>query len=101
METDTHCGIGWVVMNLTVIEGVIEDIIYKNDANGYTVCEVFAKSKIITAVGYMPFLNEGETIKANGKWVRHPDYGDQFKVELYEKILPQTADGIEKYLDQG
>lgn len=101
METDTHCGIGWVVMNLTVIEGVIEDIIYKNDANGYTVCEVFAKSKIITAVGYMPFLNEGETIKANGKWVRHPDYGDQFKVELYEKILPQTADGIEKYLASG
>jgi exodeoxyribonuclease V alpha subunit len=88
-------------MDLTVIEGVVDDIIYKNDANGYTVCEVFSKNKIITAVGYMPFINEGETIKANGKWVRHPDYGDQFKVELYEKILPQTADGIEKYLSSG
>ena len=88
-------------MNLTVIEGVIDDIIYKNDANGYTVCEIFAKSKVITAVGYMPFINEGETVKASGKWVRHPDYGDQFKVELYEKILPQTADGIEKYLASG
>jgi exodeoxyribonuclease V alpha subunit len=88
-------------MDLTVIEGVVDDIIYKNDANGYTVCEVFAKDKVITAVGYMPFINEGETIKANGRWVRHPDYGNQFRVELYEKILPQTADGIEKYLASG
>ncbi len=88
-------------MDLTVIEGVVDDIIYKNDANGYTVCEVFSKNKTITAVGYMPFINEGETIKANGRWVRHPDYGDQFRVELYEKILPQTADGIEKYLASG
>ncbi len=88
-------------MDLTIIEGVIDGIIYKNDSNGYTVCEICVKNKVITAVGYMPFINEGETIKANGKWVKHPDYGDQFKVELYEKILPQTADGIEKYLASG
>jgi exodeoxyribonuclease V alpha subunit len=52
-------------------------------------------------VGYMPFINMGETIKASGKWVSHPDYGEQFKVELYEKVLPKTADAIEKYLSSG
>ncbi len=88
-------------MDHTVIEGIIDDIIYKNEANGYTVCEIASGRNLLTAVGYMPFINEGETIKATGKWVKHPDYGDQFKVELYEKVLPQTADAIEKYLASG
>ena len=88
-------------MDLTSVEGIIEGIIYKNEANGYTVCEIASGRKLITAVGYMPFINEGETIKANGRWVRHPDYGDQFKVELYEKVLPHTAEAIEKYLASG
>lgn len=88
-------------MDLTLVEGIIEDIIYKNEANGYTVCEILSGRKVITAVGYMPFINEGETIKANGRWVKHPDYGDQFKVELYEKVLPRTVDAIEKYLASG
>ncbi|NMA33620.1 MAG: ATP-dependent RecD-like DNA helicase [Clostridiaceae bacterium] len=86
---------------MTSVEGIIEGIIYKNEANGYTVCEIASGRKLITAVGYMPFINEGETIKANGRWVRHPDYGDQFKVELYEKVLPHTAEAIEKYLASG
>lgn len=83
------------------IEGTVEDIIYANEANGYTVCDVRCGNDSLTAVGYMPFINQGETIKASGKWVSHPDYGEQFKVELYEKILPKTAEAIEKYLASG
>jgi len=87
-------------MDLIEIEGTIEEIIYKNDSNGYTVCEVKGK-KGFTAVGYMPFVNAGETIRASGRWVTHPDYGEQFKVELYEKVMPKTSDAIEKYLSSG
>ena len=83
------------------VEGMVEDIIYTNQANGYTVCDIRCGKEIITAVGYMPFINSGESVKASGKWVSHPDYGDQFKVELYEKVMPKTADAIEKYLSSG
>ncbi len=86
---------------MIVVEGTIEDIIYTNEANGYTVCEIRSGKNILTAVGYMPFINAGETIKASGKWASHPDYGEQFKVELYEKVLPQTVEAIEKYLASG
>ena len=86
---------------MIVVEGTIEDIIYTNEANGYTVCEIRSGNETLTAVGYMPFINAGETIKASGKWVSHPDYGEQLKVELYEKVLPQTAEAIEKYLSSG
>ncbi len=88
-------------MKFTEVEGTVGDIIYKNESNGYTVCEIQGEKSIITAVGYMPFLNAGETIKAKGKWVMHPDYGEQLKVELYEKVLPQTVDAIERYLSSG
>ena len=86
---------------MIVIEGTVEDIIYTNEANGYTVCELSCGKDIVTAVGCMPFINPGEAIRASGKWVSHPDYGEQFKVEIYEKIMPQTADAIEKYLSSG
>jgi len=88
-------------MDFVEIKGMIEDIIYKNESNGYTVCEIRAEKECITAVGYMPFINAGETLKVCGKWVTHPDYGEQLKVELYEKVLPQTVDAIEKYLASG
>ncbi|WP_333783866.1 ATP-dependent RecD-like DNA helicase [Pseudobacteroides sp.] len=86
---------------LVTIEGIVEDIIYTNEANGYTVCDVKDDKEIITAVGFMPFISIGESIKIIGKWVEHPDYGEQLKVECYEKLLPKTADAIEKYLASG
>ncbi|MDP4179508.1 MAG: ATP-dependent RecD-like DNA helicase [Bacillota bacterium] len=86
---------------MDTIEGIIEDIIFTNEANGYTVCDVRAEKVIVTAVGFMPFINIGETVKVMGRWVEHPDYGEQFKVECYEKLLPKTSEAIEKYLASG
>jgi len=86
---------------LITIEGIVEEIIFTNEANGYTVCEIRCHNDSITAVGFMPFINVGDTLKLSGKWVNHPDYGEQLKVETYEKKLPQTVDAIEKYLASG
>lgn len=86
---------------MDIIEGTVEEIIFSNEINGYTVCCVRRENEIVTAVGYMPFLNAGETVKLTGKWVSHPDYGDQFKAEMYEKVLPQTEEAIERYLASG
>lgn len=86
---------------MIVIEGTVEDIIYANEINGYTVCSVRSGNDAVTAVGYMPFLNMGETVRLTGRWVSHPDYGDQFKSEIYEKILPHSEEALEKYLASG
>jgi exodeoxyribonuclease V alpha subunit len=83
------------------VEGIVESIIYRNDSNGYTVCDIDCDEKLVTAVGYMPFVNEGETVRAFGIWTSHPEYGLQFKVEGYEKIMPRTVENIEKYLASG
>lgn len=83
--------------------GTVENIIYRNDSNGYTVCEIDCGKggEIITAVGSMPFLAEGEEVSVTGRWTMHPEYGRQLNVETYEKHLPATEAAIIKYLSSG
>lgn len=33
-----------------------------------------------------------------GNFVEHPEYGTQFKIETFEKTLPETLEGLERYL---
>lgn len=87
---------------LVSIEGTVEKIIFHNESNGYVVCELLAFSdEIYTVCGNMPYLAVGETIKALGDFVTHPQFGRQFRVEYYEKQLPSNATSILKYLSSG
>lgn len=87
---------------LIEINGTVETIIYQNEQNGYTVCDLSLNdAELITAVGIMPYLCEGETIQASGKWTSHPQFGRQFQIEVYEKQLPATETAIMKYLASG
>ena len=83
------------------IEGVIENVIYTNEQNGYSVCELDTGSELVTVVGVMPYINAGESIKARGKWETHNSYGKQFKIEYYEKKLPNSNESMIKYLSSG
>ncbi len=86
---------------LDTVKGEVEDITYTNEINGYTVCVIDYEGEMLTLVGTMPFLNCGETITAMGKFVNHPTFGRQFKVEHYEKELPATESSIISYLASG
>lgn len=84
------------------IKGQIEDIIFQNEINGYTICTLQTEEdEVITAVGYLPFMHSGDTVKLVGKYVTHQEYGEQFKIDTFEKILPETLEGLEKYLASG
>lgn len=83
------------------LKGTIEDIIYKNEINGYMIATFDMESAMTTIVGYLPFIQKGDSLKIIGKFVTHPDYGEQFKVETFEKIMPETLDALEKYLSNG
>ena len=52
----------------------------------------------ITIVGYLPFVNVGDTLKVVGKLVEHQEYGKQIKVDTFEKSMPQTTKALERYL---
>lgn len=87
---------------IITITGTVEEIIYQNPDNGYTVCGIDSASEgLFTATGYMPFLSEGESVALSGEWVTHPDYGEQFKTEYYETVMPTDEESILKYLSSG
>ena len=84
------------------LEGQVIDIIYKNEINSYTVATFeTTNSEEATIVGYLPFVNEGDNLKITGDIVKHPDYGEQFKIATFEKIMPTTPEALEKYLANG
>ena len=83
------------------ITGEIKEIIYQNEINSYTVAEFETEKEEITIVGYLPFINVGDTLKLVGKIVTHQDYGEQFKVDTFEKLMPQTLGSLERYLANG
>ncbi len=83
------------------IIGEVTDIIYKNEINSYTIAELETDNEITTIVGYLPFIVLGDTLKVLGKFVEHKDYGRQFKVDTFEKLMPQTLSALERYLANG
>jgi exodeoxyribonuclease V alpha subunit len=83
------------------IQGRLNDIIYQNEVNGYTVATFETDEEELTIVGYLPFIHSGDTLKVIGKYVTHQDYGKQFKIDSFEKMMPQTLDALEQYLSNG
>ena len=101
------------------LQGEVIEIIYKNELNSYciAVLKLDKSNEIniddlnnetrnlfnsldneITIVGYLPFVNIGDTLKIVGKFVEHQEYGMQFKVDTFEKMMPQTTKALERYL---
>lgn len=83
------------------IEGVLTEIIYQNEVNSYVVGVFETEEEQITVVGYLPFISKGDSLKLIGKFVEHKDYGEQFKIETFEKLMPQTLAALETYLASG
>ena len=107
------------------LQGEITEIIYKNELNSYCIAVLEIDKDLInknkkedsdqryisdefgnidnldeetTIVGYLPFVNVGDTLKVIGKFVEHQEYGRQFKVDTFEKQMPQTTKALERYL---
>ncbi len=83
------------------ITGTIEEIIYYNDDNGYTVGLLETKDDFVTFTGVFSHPTQGETMTLTGKWTHHKRYGKQFQAEHFDVILPNTLEGIVKYLSSG
>ncbi|MCX4582048.1 ATP-dependent RecD-like DNA helicase [Streptomyces sp. NBC_01481] len=90
--------------NLAVLEGVLERITYANEENGYTVARVDTGrggGDLLTVVGSLLGAQPGESLRMEGRWGSHPQYGKQFTVENYTTVLPATIQGIRRYLGSG
>ncbi|THA79899.1 ATP-dependent RecD-like DNA helicase [Streptomyces sp. A0592] len=101
MATD---GVRAAAVQLAVVEGVLERITYANEESGYTVARVDTgrgSGDLLTVVGSLLGAQPGESLRMEGRWGSHPQYGRQFTVENYRTVLPATIQGIRRYLGSG
>jgi exodeoxyribonuclease V alpha subunit len=90
--------------NRAVLEAVLERITYANEETGYTIARVTtARSggELLTVVGNLLGVQPGESLRLEGRWKSHPQYGRQFEVQQYTTLLPATIQGIRRYLGSG
>ena len=83
------------------INGIIEEIIFRNPDNNYTVVLVNNSGELVTAVGKFPLINEGENVELSGDFVAHSKYGEQFAVTEVKLKPPTSRQGIIRYLSSG
>jgi exodeoxyribonuclease V alpha subunit len=83
------------------IEGMISDIVFKNEDNGYTIAHLVNSDNEVVIVGCMPTLSVGESIEVEGKWINHKTYGAQFEVNKFMPVTPSSLEGIYVYLSSG
>ncbi|MCX4962784.1 SF1B family DNA helicase RecD2 [Streptomyces virginiae] len=91
-------------VQLAVVDGVLERITYANEESGYTVARVDTGrggGDLLTVVGALLGAQPGESLRMEGRWGSHPQYGKQFTVENYRTVLPATIQGIRRYLGSG
>ena len=83
------------------IEGAVETVLFRNESNGYAVLDLDAGGELITVVGSLGEVEEGEILILEGSYETHRKFGTQFHAEYCERKLPDTVVNIEKYLASG
>lgn len=83
------------------VEGFVDNIIFRNEDNGYTVFNIIYKGEEVTCVGVLSYINAGEFITATGEFVKHAIYYMQFSIKTYEFKTPEDAKSVKRYLASG
>lgn len=86
---------------LEQLNGTVESVTFRREDSGFTVLELEADGELVTAVGVLPQITEGEELELAGRWDSHPSFGRQFRVEFCQQHLPESASAILRYLSSG
>ena len=82
-------------------QGIITEIIFHNEDNGYTIAVMETEAEYFTVVGCLPSCVKGSSYKLRGTFKVHPTYGEQFAFTEFEEMLPTGKAGIEGFLASG
>ncbi|MBE6873421.1 MAG: ATP-dependent RecD-like DNA helicase [Ruminococcus albus] len=83
------------------IEGEVDRVKFKNSDGSFCVINVKTDDELITAVGAMGDIEEGEMVVLTGEFFNSDIYGKEMKVQMFERSLPSTEAAILRYLSSG
>ena len=79
----------------------MEDIIYENPDNGYTVFEISGGGTVTVVCGIVGELHAGESVVCRGKYENHATYGRQFHAQECETDMPKDLEAVYAFLASG
>ncbi|NLB21690.1 MAG: ATP-dependent RecD-like DNA helicase [Clostridium sp.] len=82
-------------------KGTVKDIIFQNEESGYVIGRLQHDEGILTFTGTIPWIFEGQLLVMQGQMIKHPTFGNQLKVDRSEEMVPESREGLEKYLASG
>ena len=89
----------------STLEGTLDRVTFENSENGWSVVRLRladgGERKSATAVGHLPGVQPGETLRLTGRWITDRKWGEQFRVESFLTVQPATLVGMERYLGSG
>lgn len=83
------------------LTGTVEDVVFYNEDNGYIVVDLDCAGELVTVVGNLGDVRDGESLTLLGEYINSPKYGRQFRAEVCERSLPNTESAVRKFLGSG
>ena len=90
-------------MEQIVVRGIAERLLFEAPDSDYRVFrrhdEADDATYTVTGHGTKPLV--GDRLEIKGHWVQHKRYGRQFAADGWSRIIPESVDGIERFLGSG
>lgn len=90
-------------MEQIVVRGIAERLLFEAPDSDYCVFRLHDEDDdatyTVTGHGTKPLV--GDRLEVKGHWVQHKRYGRQFAADGWSRIIPESVDGIERFLGSG
>ena len=90
-------------MEELIVRGIAERILFEASDSDYRVFRLHDESDdttyTVTGHGTKPLV--GDRLEVKGHWVQHKRYGRQFAADGWSRVIPESLDGIERFLGSG
>ena len=90
-------------MEQIVVRGIAERLLFEAPDSDYRVFRLHDEDDdatyTVTGHGTKPLV--GDRLEIKGHWVQHKRYGRQFAADGWSRIIPESVDGIERFLGSG
>ena len=82
------------------LAGTVVKVLHADLQQGRTIARITtASGRQVVVTGRGDPIGIGDEIKAEGRWTHHPTFGRQFEARHIQGAIPETPEGICRYLD--
>lgn len=88
---------------METVQGAVERVLFEAPDSDYIVFRIRREDdeSLLTVTGNGPKPLVGDRIEIMGRWTQHKKYGRQMAALAWKRLIPDTADGIERFLASG